>query len=300
MLMMMLRSLVPIWQHYYLGRVLAGMDPNSEMFSTLPPHWKPTDPMSNEHIRQGMLMMFATILQKWKSTQSDPTGLLLLCLAAVVYQSNWLKKVIHENPGHPFGNIPILQNETLLCELKELVTVEAEGQITRPTGIPPHIEQAKVLRKVLNVCEETLRDVQSMANTVKDAVCEAYEEKALEQGHMTGERLERIMQDYQHELLTAVSARLEEFQLVAPGVQANDLQDQAEDNDFGMMGGELDNDVQDTQERIYQYDGRYWHVPKDFEFPEGAKLDTGWQRWLNGMPNNVTKAADGSTQAAPI
>ena len=46
---------------YHLGRILARMDPNIEKFSMLPPHWKTTDPMSNEHIKQGMLMMFATI-----------------------------------------------------------------------------------------------------------------------------------------------------------------------------------------------------------------------------------------------
>lgn len=78
---------------------------------------------------------------------------------------------------------------------------------------------------------------------------------------MTGERLERIMQDYQNKLLTAVSAWLEQLQLIAPGGQANDLQDQAEDNDFGMMGGKLDNDAQDAQVQlhccIYQYDGQY-------------------------------------------
>lgn len=281
------------------------MDPNSEVFSTLPPHWNLTDPLSNESIRQGMHMMFATILQKWSSTQSDPTALLLLCLAAVVHQSGWLKKVIHNNPGHPFGNISILQHETLLNKLKDLVTLDAEGHITHPTGIPPHIDQAKMLQKVLNVCKETLHDVQSMANTVKAAVCEAYEEKAIQQGHMTGERLERIMHNYQNELLTAVNARLDELQVIAPGGQANDFQDQADIYDFEMLDGELDNDVHDTQQGqlhycIYQYDGRYWHTPKDFQFPEGAKLDTGWQRWLSGMPNNVTKAENGSILAAPI
>ena len=153
------------------------MDPNSEKFFILPTHWKTTDLMSNEHIRQGMLMMFATIIQKWKSTQSNPTGLLLLCLAAVAYQFDWLKKVIHENCRHPFGNISILQNKMLLCKLKELVTVDAKGQIMHPTGIPPHTEQAKVLQKVLNVCWETLCNVQSMAETVKDAVCKAFIEK---------------------------------------------------------------------------------------------------------------------------
>jgi hypothetical protein len=32
----------------FLGCILAGLDPSSEEFGVLPPHWKLDDPMSNE------------------------------------------------------------------------------------------------------------------------------------------------------------------------------------------------------------------------------------------------------------
>ncbi len=68
----------------YLGRILAGLDPNDKTFGTLPPHWKVDNPMGNAKIRKAMLSMFGTILQRWGGTAVDPSGILLLCLASVV------------------------------------------------------------------------------------------------------------------------------------------------------------------------------------------------------------------------
>jgi hypothetical protein len=117
----------------FLGRVLAGFDPNGEEFATLPPHWILEDPMSNEKVKEAMNLMFATILQRWGRTAVDPTGILLYCLASVVWNVNFLKDIAARQPGHPFSMIPPLSNPTLLNDLKELVTLEPKGQV----GIPP-------------------------------------------------------------------------------------------------------------------------------------------------------------------
>jgi hypothetical protein len=94
----------------YLGRCLAGLDPNSADFSVLPAHFSIDDPMSNPDVREVMLLMYGTILQKWGGSAVDPTALLLRCLASVVHHSDWLLSVARENPGHPFSTIPILNN----------------------------------------------------------------------------------------------------------------------------------------------------------------------------------------------
>ena len=49
----------------------------------------------------------------------------------------------------------------------------------------------------------------------------------------------------------------------------------------------------------YAHDGRFWHVPKTFEFPSGLRLDTAWKSWLSGMSGNET-IVDGVTLWAPI
>jgi hypothetical protein len=57
--------------------------------------------MSNEQIKEGMNLMFATILQRWGNTEVDPTGMLLFCLASVVWNSDFLKQTAAADSEHP-------------------------------------------------------------------------------------------------------------------------------------------------------------------------------------------------------
>jgi hypothetical protein len=33
----------------------------------------------------------------------------------------------------------------------------------------------------------------------------------------------------------------------------------------------------------YCHGGQHWHVPKDFTFSTGVRLDTKWKMWLSGL-----------------
>ena len=35
--------------------------------------------------------------------------------------------------------------------------------------------------------------------------------------------------------------------------------------------------TQEIQHRLYTYEGKMWHVPKNIAFPANAKILTGWQ-----------------------
>ena len=84
------------------------------------------------------------------------TGILLLCLASVVWNVEFLKSAAAAIPGHPFGMIPLLSNAGLLAEfLKLQVTIESEGHMTVATGIPPHVHQAVLIKSTLGVCKDT-------------------------------------------------------------------------------------------------------------------------------------------------
>jgi hypothetical protein len=96
----------------YLGRILAGLDPNDASFGSLPPHFKMTDPMSNVHVKAAMQLMYGPILRRWSGHEVDPTGLLLHCLASVVWHSDFLKQWARDIPGHSFATIPLLNNES--------------------------------------------------------------------------------------------------------------------------------------------------------------------------------------------
>ena len=133
----------------FLGRCLAMLDPNDETFATLPPHWKTGITGNNEHVKRAMHMCYGVILDNHAEEEHDPTSMLTLCLASLVYHSDFLIQIESEHPGHPFSSIPILQADDLLSKLKDLVTLEPSDDVPFATGIPPHIYQAKAINKVL-------------------------------------------------------------------------------------------------------------------------------------------------------
>jgi hypothetical protein len=256
--------------------------------------------MGNAKIREAMNLMFATILQKWGGTAVDPTGILLLCLASVVWNIDFLKSTAAKIPGHPFGMIPLLSNVGPLAELKLLVTIESAGHMTVATRIPPHIRQAVLMKETLTMCKETLVEVQGMAATVKAAVANGFEEKALECGHMTGERMDTMLVSYHTKIEELIDKKLSDMNI--PGDNRNDGEGN-EDGDDGIVFAEGEVEVvnnQAIQHRLCAYEGRFWHVPKDFEFPVGVRLDTGWKAWVCGLPSNETVGANDIRMQAPV
>jgi hypothetical protein len=296
----------------FLGRVLAGLDPNGEEFATLPPHWIMDDPLSNDRIKEAMNLMFATILQRWGGTEVDPTGILLYFLASVVWHSDWLKEMAAKHPGHPFSMIPILSTPELLRDLKELVTLEPKGNVKSATGIPPHIQNASVAKKILSLCEATLEAVKGMIETVKTSVKDAFEEKAAENGQVTGERLKQMLDEHQESIVQLIDNKLTELRNemrdcfpAAPEQQDGGSDDGAmqfaegEAEDVSVRDTNTQQEVQVTY-RNYSHGGNFWNVPKDFTFPTGVRLDTGWKIWLCGLPGNETVDNNGNRQQAPI
>jgi hypothetical protein len=289
----------------YLGRILAGLDPNEESFGSLPPHWKVDNPMGNSKIQEAMQLMFATALQRWGGTAVDPTGLLLLCLASVVWNVDFLKSTAAKIPGHPFGMIPLLSNVSLLAELKLLVTLESDGHMTVASGIPPHIRQAVLIKSTLNVCKETFEAVKLMAGGVADAVKQGFEEKALECGQMTGERMKDMIVEYHTKIENLIDLKLAELKNSFPLHQNEEVTNEIDDDDGNVFAEGEEEEIAVENEaairhRLYLHDGRFWHVPKDFEFPAGVRLDTGWKLWTCGLPSNETVGADGIQVQAPV
>jgi hypothetical protein len=87
-----------------------------------------------------MNLMFATsYLQRWGNTEVDPTGMLLFCLAAIIWISDFLTQTAAANLEHLFNMIPLLSNPDLLKDLKELITLKPEDQVKEASGIPPHM-----------------------------------------------------------------------------------------------------------------------------------------------------------------
>jgi hypothetical protein len=288
----------------YLGRILAGLDPNEERFGSLPPHWKVGNPMGDARIREAMHLMFGSILERWGGSAVDPTGILMLCLASIVWNVDFLKETAARIPGHPFGMIPLLSNAVLLAELKLLVTIESEGHMTVATGIPPHIRQAVLIKATLDVCRETFEAIKLMAAGVTDAVKKGFEEKAFECGQMTGERMKDMLLESHSKIETLIDLKLAELKNNFTPNNQNDVSNENDADDGAIFAdGEEEEIVVENEairHRLYAYEGRFWHVPKDFEFPLGVHLDTGWKLWICGLPSNETVGADDIRVQAPV
>ena len=201
--------------------------------------------------------------------------------------------------------IPLLNKPELLKRLQAKVHIEAGDQVSRVTGIPPHIENAVLCTKLLTLCKETLVEVRSLTSSVRDAVSQVYEEKAIENGMLTGERLKEMFQSFHGEILQAIDSKIVLLGTALP----QDPQDGDSAESDNIFVESLTEEIGETAarnvtHRLYTYEGKMWQVPKNFTFPTNAKLLTGWQLWVRGQPGyQVNKQPEGvpdSVQLAPV
>ena len=125
---------------------------------------------------------------------------------------------------------------------------------------------------------------------------QGFEEKAEEYGQMTGERMKIMINHYHEKVETLINnTKLTELKNSFPlhpnrKDQASNEND--DDNSILFAEGEEElvvvNNNQTIRHRLYAYDRRFWHVPKDYDFPMGVHLDTGWKLWICGLPSNET------------
>ena len=96
----------------------------------------------DKRIIAAMLANFRTILENHGDCpKHDPTGLLLRCLACMVFHSCQIMEVIDRNPGHELSMVPLFGTDSNLQELIPLVTTNpTPGVMETVTGIPPHVE----------------------------------------------------------------------------------------------------------------------------------------------------------------
>jgi hypothetical protein len=184
---------------HYLGRCLAGLDPNSADFAVLPPQFTVGDPM------------------EWVGTRdSDPTAIFCKLLPLVVYHSDFLKATIQRVPGHPFSGIPLLNNLALLRDLKALVTLDPSPQVLTATRIPPHVHHAKLTKSCLELCQSTLTKVKKLSSDARQAVCDAIEAKAFENGIVMTQTLNEMLDVHHKQMETLITTRLTALQTAIP------------------------------------------------------------------------------------
>jgi hypothetical protein len=149
-----------------------------------------------------------------------------------------------------------------------------------------------------------------MNQMVEESVKNAFEQKAEENGQLTGERLKQMFEESQSNMRDMIDEKLTELrteiQQQSIGVptqrQPNDLEDntiQFADGDEDEEGPTMQGQPQ-VKYRMYSHSGRYWHVPHNFSFLTGVNLEAGWKLWIQGLPANETVDGNGNRLQAPI
>jgi hypothetical protein len=106
----------------------------------------------------------------------------------------------------------LLDNPALLRDLKEFMTLECSGSVMTPTGIPPHIHHPKLTARCLNLCQMTLTKAKNMAIEVRQAVSDAFEEKALQNGVVTTQSLAEMFKEHHKKMDELITTRLAALQ----------------------------------------------------------------------------------------
>ncbi|KAI2511069.1 hypothetical protein MHU86_3381 [Fragilaria crotonensis] len=76
------------------------------------------------------------------------------------------------------------------------------------TGIPPHIQSAVMVKKVLEICTTVLEEVRDITMQVKESVAEAYESKMSANGQMTADRMNLILDDFRKHMEHLLDCRM--------------------------------------------------------------------------------------------
>ena len=261
----------------YLGRCLAGLPaPNAVDFAVLPPHF--IYGMENDDVKQALQICFGCIIDLYEERQSGGIiGVLLYFLASVVYHMDaFVKPVIEKQPNHPFSAIPLLQYPGLLQRLQKFVTLDRTDNMPQATGIPLHIDHSQKLSEILLKVTQITSMMMHQTEEIKASVVQAIEEHDIRGGVITIDLLNNRLKEHHKQLEQVLCDQLQQGGITNDQV-TRPLPEQ--EHQQGQQKG--------IDHTLYYYDGKFWQVPRGWQFPEKILRRTGWSLWLNGQPGIV-------------
>ena len=159
-------------------------------------------------------------MKKWGGTKSDPTGLLLRCLASLVFHSEWIQKFALNDIKHPFNHIVIFAFPDLVIELKNLITTNISPIIRKPTGVPPHVKQAIKMEKILVAVSDTLQLVKNQYGDFKVLMHEVLDERDEQNGMVSGSKILELLKSFKTDIIEDVMKEIKqcvgEKQIIEP------------------------------------------------------------------------------------
>jgi hypothetical protein len=134
---------------------------------------------------------------------------------------------------------------------------------------------------------------EKMTKTVENAI----EKHALTNGHLTHQSVKNILHQHQQEVnqslsqtTTEINDKMDHLINAMKGNGMNRIENEITNNNLN------ENSILIPQNNImrnlHQWDGKFWHVPKCFQFPKDARRKKAWELLLIGQPNYKNEKGD--------
>ena len=266
----------------YLGRILAGLNPNAISFATLPPHF--TCAPNDERISAGLRLTFPHLLEQ----HGNLRGVLTFMLASLVHHSSTIIGIMQQDTTHPYSNLRLLQDVHLLNSLRAIVTIETNKQTIQTTGvnpspstmiatgIPPHILTMIDMETLSSVCVETLSCMKAQQEGLRQCITTALNDRDVENGQLSAHALDARLNKHE--------AAMEKMLRTATMVHARaneGNENQCDEPTEVQTGDEVPTVV---PRNVYAHSGGLWAIPETFSMPKKIKRRDAWYLWFHGKP----------------
>ena len=78
-----------------------------------------------------------------------------------------------------------------MSELRNKISTVPGNMIKRATGIPPHIQTAVTMYKLINITTDTLEEVRNLTLNMRTVISDAIDAKSLENGQVSVSKVKK-------------------------------------------------------------------------------------------------------------
>ena len=255
----------------YLGRILAGLNPNAISFTTLPPHF--TCEANDERITIALTLTFPHLM-----ANQNLRGVLTFMLASLVHHSTTLMDLARADPHHPFNKLRLYQDEDLLTSLRGIVTTTtttSDALTMVAIGIPAHILNMVDMERLSSTCVETLTFLHTQHKDLRVAITEAINARDAENGILSAHALNLMLQKQQEAMQKMIETAMSVQARTRQGEEELPTEDATED---------VPREVS-TRYQVYSHHGGFWAIPQTYRPPKKLKRRDAWYLWFKGRPD---------------
>jgi len=191
----------------YVGRVVSGLPLGTAFFALPPPHFTVVD----SDLEQALVACFP-YLHSQPDVFGDLRGVLTLCLASIVYHSDWLRSTLHDVPNHPVLQSWLFRHDMILTSLKSNVCCALSCKHIRRTGISP---ETNILISLLDVTlavtnlSKVINDI--LPERMAERLTKVIEDEGVKAGNVTPNTISQLLTANMNDMMAQMTVKFREF-----------------------------------------------------------------------------------------